>query len=192
MDRTDPFHGSIIECLPHLRAFARMLARNPSAADDLVQDTVLRAISHKEQFQVGTNLRAWLMTILRNSFFNDNRRMALRAARAREVAHLEPVQSGGQEERLALRDLKREFEKLPATQREALVLVGANGFSYEEAAQIAGCAVGTMKSRVSRARLHLQVVLGEGAGDLKAADDGAEEAVVTLPARVAASSRRRR
>lgn len=163
--QNDPFYEDLIASLSHLRAFARLLARNPARAEDLVQDTVVRAISHRDQFQPGTNLRAWLITILRNCYFNDVRRNAKRAAWNLDLGLLEPSKSGshsgGQEERLQLRDVKREFEKLPATQREAILLVGVNGFSYEEAAQIAGCAIGTMKSRVSRARSQLQSALYE-------------------------------
>jgi RNA polymerase sigma-70 factor (ECF subfamily) len=157
----DPFLADMIECLPHLRAFARLLARDPSRAEDLVQDTVVRAISCREQFQPGTNLRGWLITILRNWYFNDARRIAIRAARSPEILELDQRRSGGQEEHMEFRDLKRAFDKLPEVQREALLLVCVNGFSYEEAGQIAGCAVGTMKSRVSRARRDLKSALTE-------------------------------
>lgn len=157
----DPFLADMIACLPHLRAFARLLARNHARAEDLVQDTVVRAISCRAQFQPGTNLRGWLITILRNWYFNDARRIALRAARAPEILELDQRRSGGQEEHMEFRDLRREFEKLPETQREALLLVCVNGFSYEEAGEIAGCAVGTMKSRVSRARRDLKLALTE-------------------------------
>ncbi len=159
----DPFLADMVACLPHLRAFARLLARNPARAEDLVQDTVVRAISCRAQFQRGTNLRGWLITILRNWYFNDARRIALRAARSPEILELDQRRSGGQEEHMEFRDLKREFDKLPGTQREALLLVCVNGFSYEEAGEIAGCAVGTMKSRVSRARRDLKLALTEGA-----------------------------
>lgn len=147
---------NIVDHLPHLRAFALLLARERALADDLVQEAVVRALSHAHQFQPGTNFRAWISTILRNSYFNEiryrNRVSQITASSGAD----ERAVSGGQEEYLDVRDFKRVFNTLTHVQREALVLVGASGFSYEEAAEIAGCAVGTMKSRVSRARMQLQ------------------------------------
>lgn len=159
MAQLDPFHEGILECLPHLRGFAHLLARNHALAEDLVHDTVLRAITARNQFQPGTNLRGWLIVILRNRYFNDRRRGAVRLTVSLEVCPTEASMSGGQEEGLEMRDFERHFHKLPAPQREALLLVGVNGCSYEDAADIAGCAVGTMKSRVSRARFHLRAAL---------------------------------
>ena len=159
MSRNDPFHQGILECLPHLRGFAHLLARNHALAEDLVQETVLRALRSRDQFQPGTNLRGWLIIILRNRYFNERRRNLVRFTSALDAVHMEAPVSGGQEERLNLRDFEKHFAKLPASQREALLLVGVNGYAYEEAAQIAGCAVGTMKSRVSRARCQLQASL---------------------------------
>jgi RNA polymerase sigma-70 factor (ECF subfamily) len=156
-------HEDILACLPHLRAFAHLLARDRTMAEDLVQDTVLRALTYHHQFRPGTNFRSWLIIILRNRYFNEMRRRSRRVEVSREVASIETATSGGQEERIEVRDFMRAFEQLPPSQREALLLVGASGFSYEEAAGISGCAVGTMKSRVSRARLQLQTMLGEGA-----------------------------
>jgi len=152
-------HQDIVGCLPHLRAFALLLCRDRALADDLVQEAVVRALSHSDQFQAGTNLKAWIMAILRNSYFSEMRRRR----RASQLDGLElwgtATASGGQEERVGMRDLERAFATLPAVQREALVLVGASGYSYEDAARIAACAVGTMKSRVSRARLQLERLL---------------------------------
>ena len=153
----------IVPYLPHLRAFARMLAQDPTLADDLVQETVVRALSHAHQFQPGTNLKAWLTTILRNAYFTEKRSQGRIAQLDAEVAHESTTVSGGQEWHLRMRDFEGAFNTLPSVQREALVLVGASGFSYEQAAEMAGCAIGTMKSRVSRARLQLQNLL-EGAG----------------------------
>lgn len=158
-----PFHQGIIECLPHLRGFAHLLARNHALAEDLVQETVLRAISHRDQFEEGTNLRGWLVIILRNRYFNERRRDAVRMTGALVLSSADTLRSGGQEENLEFRDFSRAFDRLTATQREALLLVGVNGNSYEEAAAVAGCAVGTMKSRVARARAFLQTVLGDTA-----------------------------
>ena len=145
----------ILACLPQLRAFARSLARDRDHADDLVQDAIVRAISSADQFSPGTNFKAWMFTILRNLYFNSFRRKYL--MRPLEPSDLErhsaaPTQMAG----LDYQDFKRAFNQLPADQREALVLVGADGFKYEEAAAISGCAVGTMKSRVSRARRELE------------------------------------
>jgi len=154
------FQDLLVEQLPHLRACARMLARNPTLADDLVQETVLRALTNVEKFAPGTNLKAWLATILRNQFYNELRGRARRAAYADALPPLAGC-DGDQEARLALREFERAYFSLPAAQREALLLVGASGFSYEEAAQIVGCAEGTIKSRVSRARVELERRLGE-------------------------------
>jgi RNA polymerase sigma-70 factor (ECF subfamily) len=155
MNRT--FADEIIEYLPRLQSSARRFAGNRNLADDLVQETVLRALVHADQFQTGTNLLAWLYTILRNCYFND-RRTGRRFTSLDSVTLAPPTVSGGQEARLHMRDVSCRFEKLSPTQREALLLV-ANGHSYEAAAGIAGCAVGTMKSRVSRARTELQASL---------------------------------
>ncbi|MFI4988561.1 MAG: sigma-70 family RNA polymerase sigma factor [Alphaproteobacteria bacterium] len=157
-------HDDIVRCLPQLRALALLLARDRSLADDLVQEAVARVLRHADQFQAGTNFKAWIMAILRNSYFSEMRRRSRAWHHHREMPWVGEATSGGQEERIEMRDLERAFMTLPAAQREALVLVGANGFSYEAAAELAGCAVGTMKSRVSRARLQLERMLnGDGA-----------------------------
>ena len=153
----------IIPYLPHLRAFARMLARDRTLADDLVQETVVRALSHAHQFQPGTNLKAWLTTILRNAYFTEKRSQGRVMRLGTEVVRDAVVANGGQEWHLRMRDFEGAFNTLPAVQREALLLVGASGFSYEQAAGMVGCAVGTMKSRVSRARLQLQSLLDDAA-----------------------------
>jgi RNA polymerase sigma-70 factor (ECF subfamily) len=166
------FSADIIRHLPHLRAFARMLTKDPVLADDLVQETVLKALSHSYQFEHGTNLKAWLTTILRNSYFTakrgEGRIVQLGVESSGDDAAIESRElttaHGEQLWHLHMRDFECAFSTLPAVQREAIVLVGASGFSYTEAAEIARCAVGTMKSRVSRARLQLQSLL-EGTGD---------------------------
>ena len=147
--------AEILPYLPHLRAFARFLARDDAQAQDLVQDAVMRALSKAHQFVPGTNLKAWLTIILRNGFYNDIRRKSRRPEVSIEVVGDTSSTPGEQESALQLRDFHRGFELLTAGQREALLLVGASGFSYQEAAVIAQCAVGTMKSRVSRARSEL-------------------------------------
>ncbi len=159
MEPVDQFSQDIIANLPNLRGYSHLLARDHALAEDLVQDTVVRALTYRAQFQPGTNLRGWLTIILRNRYLNQLRRCGNKAEVQVDVERASGGGSGGQEESLELRDLRRALVKLPAAQREALTLVGASGLSYEEAAKATGCAVGTVKSRVSRARLHLQTLL---------------------------------
>lgn len=159
---TNALHQDIMIYLPKLRGFALMLTRDRALADDLVQEAIMRALSHAHQFEPGTNFKAWITTILRNSYFNEIRRRRRFSESALDAACPESVISGGQEERLDLRDFERAFKRLAASQREALLLIGASGFSYEDAAGVAGCSVGTMKSRVSRARVQLRKMLDDG------------------------------
>ena len=175
----------LVEHLPSLRAFAVSLTRNGAAADDLVQDTVVKAWSNFDKFQEGTNLRAWLFTILRNTFYS-NRRKA-----RREVADVDGVFAAGLAEkpghdgRLQLQDFKRAFDQLPVEQREALILVGATGFSYEEAAETCGVAVGTIKSRANRARKTLAVLMKLEEGEELEMTDPATMAVISSSAKSA-------
>jgi RNA polymerase sigma-70 factor, ECF subfamily len=155
----DEFKLELVENLPHLRAFAHLIARNHALAEDLVQDTIVRALANRHQFKPGTNLKGWLIIILRNRFFNEMRRSSRKSEVSMENHGDMSVVDGGQEVTVEIRDFNAAFKKLPPTQREALVLVGASGFSYEEAAEIARCPVGTMKSRVSRARSRLSELL---------------------------------
>lgn len=145
--------------IPRLRRFARVLASRADAADDLVQETLLRAIAARDQFAPGTNLRAWLYTILRH----------IRAAAARRDARSpflssditpEFAVSGGQEERQAMREVAEAFQRLPAIQREALWLVVVEGLDYAEAARVIGVPAGTLRSRLSRAREALRRGIG--------------------------------
>ena len=152
------FKRDMLALLPNLRAFGVSLA-GPNLADDLVQDTIMKAWAKQESFQPGTNMKAWLFTILRNEFYSRMRK------RGREVQDsdgafterlsVHPAQYGS----LDLQDFRKALDSLPADQREAIILIGASGFAYEEAAEICGCAVGTIKSRVSRARTRLQELL---------------------------------
>lgn len=152
---TSTLPNDIVRHLPHLRAFARMLSRDRVLADDLVQETMVRALSHADQFETGTNLKAWLSTILRNSYFNEKRSQGRLSQLDMEALSESHGIRGEQEGHMRMRDFNRAFWTLPENQRQALSLVGANGYSYDQAARIAGCASGTMKSRVSRARLQL-------------------------------------
>jgi RNA polymerase sigma-70 factor (ECF subfamily) len=157
---------AMLGAVPSLRAFAISLSGNVDRADDLVQETLLRAVANIDSFQPGTNMSAWLFTILRNLFRSEYRK------RRREVedadgSYAESLKSHPEQEgRVELQEFRTALSKLPADQREALILVGAAGFSYEEAAAICECAVGTIKSRVNRARTRLADLLAiEGAED---------------------------
>jgi RNA polymerase sigma-70 factor (ECF subfamily) len=154
------FKAELIELLPSLRAFARSLAHNPAQADDLVQDTLVKALANVGRFEPGTNLRAWLFTILRNHYYSQLRKAKreVEDAEGKYAARIavRPEQDGS----VDLEDFKVAFAQLAPDHREVLTLVGASGCSYEEAAQICGCAVGTIKSRVNRARKKLSDLLG--------------------------------
>lgn len=156
---SDP-RDEIVTHLPAMRAFALSLCRNGSTADDLVQDTIVKAWKNIDKFKAGTNMRAWLFTILRNTFYSDRRKAK------REVADVDGQmaatlsQKPDHDGRMAMNDFETEFAKLPSEQREALMLVGAMGFSYEEAAETCRVAVGTIKSRVNRGRVRLIELLG--------------------------------
>jgi len=153
------FKQDLLGAIPSLRAFGVSLTQNSDKADDLVQETLVKAWDKQSSFQPGTNLKAWLFTILRNEFYSQMRKRGREvqdsdgAMTARLAIH--PSQHGS----LDLEDFRTALEKLPEDQREAIILIGASGFSYEEAAEICDCAVGTIKSRVSRARTRLQDIL---------------------------------
>jgi RNA polymerase sigma-70 factor (ECF subfamily) len=152
----------MLAAVPSLRAFAISLCGNVDRADDLVQEALLRAWANLGSFEPGTNMSAWLFTILRNLFRSEYRK------RRREVedadgSYAEQLTSlPVQDSRLEIEEFRRALVLLPTDQRESLILVGASGFSYEEAAQICGCAVGTIKSRVNRARSRLAEILSIG------------------------------
>ena len=149
----------MLAAVPRLRAFAMSLCGNLDRADDLVQETLTRALANFDSFQPGTNLTAWLFTILRNHFYSEYRK------RRREVEDVDGKHSGSlkshpeQLGHVEMSEFREALAKLPDDQREALILVGASGFSYEEAAKICGCAVGTIKSRLSRGRAQLARLL---------------------------------
>jgi RNA polymerase sigma-70 factor, ECF subfamily len=145
----------IVALLPDLRAFARFMCREREAADDLVQNTVLAALDKQGQFAPGTNLKGWLFTIMRNRFYSDLRTQRRRPASIDHSAVAPLAAVDNPEATLALKELSSALFRLSPQAREALVLVGAGGFSYEEAAGLCGCSVGTLKARVSRARKQL-------------------------------------
>lgn len=145
----------IITLLPELRAFSRFLCRERSAADDLLQNTVVVALAKQHQFEPGTNLKAWLFTIMRTQFYSEMRSTRRRMDALNGGAVDGTGESPSPERRAELMDLAAALWRLSPQYREALILVGAGGFSYEEAARLCGCAVGTVKARVSRARRQL-------------------------------------
>ena len=145
----------LISLVPTLRAFARSLTNDRTLADDLVQETVLRAWANLSRFEPGTNMRAWLFTILRNHYYSELRKKRHEAEDVDGQLSARLWSAPNQDDSVALNALRQAMTKLPEEQREALVLVGAAGLSYEEAAKVCGCAIGTIKSRVNRARAKL-------------------------------------
>jgi RNA polymerase sigma-70 factor (ECF subfamily) len=149
----------LISAVPNLRAFALALCGNADKADDLVQETLVRAYGSLSSFAEGTNLMAWLVTILRNAYYSEYKK------RRREVADPEGIIAGqlvsppAQNAHMDLLDFRAALQQLPPDQREALILIGASGFSYDEAGSICNCAAGTVKSRVNRARERLSDLL---------------------------------
>jgi RNA polymerase sigma-70 factor (ECF subfamily) len=162
-----------VALIPHLRAFARTLCGDPTSADDLAQDAILKAWDARQSFEMGTNMKAWTFMILRNQFYSEKRRSWRQTQLDPEAAERTLIAVDDPEAPLALDELRQGLAMLPPEQREALILVGAGGFAYEEAAAICDCAVGTVKSRVSRARRALQAILesGEYRRDGSAASD---------------------
>jgi RNA polymerase sigma-70 factor (ECF subfamily) len=151
--------------IPSLRAFALSLSGNSDRADDLVQDTLMKAWANAASFMEGTNIRAWLFTIMRNTFFSQYRKSRREVQDVDGEAASRLVSMPDQLAHLDFADFKTYLDRLPPDQREALVLIGASGFSYEEAAEICGCAVGTIKSRVNRARRRLIELLALTSAD---------------------------
>ncbi len=164
---TDPaveaaFKAELVKLIPHLRAFARTLCGDAAAADDLAQDAMLKAWDARGSYQMGTNMKAWTFMILRNQFYSEKRRSWRQSQLDQEAAERTLVAVDDPSAPIALDDLRLALAHLPDEQREALILVGAGGFAYEEAAEICQCAVGTVKSRVSRARRALHGILDSG------------------------------
>ena len=176
---TDDLTEELVAHLPALRAFAVSLCRDRVAADDLVQDTVEKAWTNFDKFRPGTNMRAWLFTILRNTYYSDRRKAR------REVADPDGAMSERLSEKpahdghLQLDAFRAAFRHLPDEQREAVTLVGAGGFSYEEAAEMCGVAPGTVKSRASRGRRRLAELMELGEGEPLELTDAETVAVVT-------------
>ncbi len=158
----DEFKDQLAQVIPHLRAFGRSLSGSRDLADDLVQETLLKAWAARKRFQAGTNMRAWTFIILRNLFLSQMRRARFKGEWDEVTASKILAAPASQDRHVELGDMQRALLHLPQPQREALILVGAGGFAYEEAADICGCAVGTIKSRVARGRVALEALLSGG------------------------------
>ncbi len=155
-----PLGKRLADAIPNLRAFAISLSGNATTANDLVQETLMKAWANRDKYTEGTNLKAWLFTILRNTYFS-NRRRARREVEDVDGEHAAKMSTmPAQNAHMDLQDFRRALDQLSDDQREALILVGAEGFTYEEAAVVCGCAIGTVKSRVNRARAQLTQLLG--------------------------------
>ena len=182
MNAQDDVRGAMLTAVPSLRAFAISLCGDVDRANDLVQETLLRAWSHLDSFEPGTNMSAWLFTILRNVFYSEHRkrRREVEDADGQMAARLatHPSQDG----HMDLVDFRSALQQLLPDQREALILIGGSGLSYEEAAQICGCAVGTIKSRVNRARSKLIELLSVSPTH-EYGPDAATEAIISRTAR---------
>ncbi len=150
----------LAQLVPNLRAFARSLCGNADQADDLVQETLVKAWRSRQSFAPGSNLKAWLFTILRNTFLSERRKRKFEVHDTDGKLAMQLSVKGSQSGHMDLQDFAKAFAKLPEEQREALILVGAEGFAYEDAALMCGCAVGTIKSRVNCARGKLAELLG--------------------------------
>lgn len=169
-EQEDTFKQELIAAIPHLRAFARSLCNDPTQADDLAQEALAKAWKARDSFEPGTSIKAWTFMILRNQFYSEKRRSWRTAPLDVEMAENTLIANDDPTAPMDLLELRTALAKLPDDQREALILVGAGGMAYEEAAQVCQCAVGTIKSRVSRARRALEVLLSEP-GPRQANDD---------------------
>jgi RNA polymerase sigma-70 factor (ECF subfamily) len=156
---SNSFKDGLVAEIKNLRALAISISGSASLADDLVQETLLKAWSNSEKFQTGTDLAPWLFTILRNIYYSNYRKRSREVQDSDGAYSMRLTVSGGQEGRVALLDFRKALATLPVEQREALTLVGASGLSYEEAAEICKVGIGTMKSRLSRARSKLVELL---------------------------------
>ncbi|MGF7150918.1 RNA polymerase sigma-70 factor (ECF subfamily) [Sphingomonas zeicaulis] len=157
------FKEELARVIPHLRAFGRSVSGSRDLADDLVQETLMKAWAARHRFQAGTNMRAWTFIILRNLYLSQMRRARFKGEWDDLTADRLLAAPAGQDKHVELGDIQRALMHLPEAQREALILVGAGGFAYEEAAEICGVAVGTIKSRVARGRAALEALMTDGA-----------------------------
>ncbi len=161
VEAEETFKNELVAAIPHLRAFARSLCNDPTQADDLAQEALAKAWKARDSFEPGTSIKAWTFMILRNQFYSEKRRSWRTAPLDVEMAENTLLANDDPTAPMDLLELRAALAKLPDDQREALILVGAGGMAYEEAAQVCQCAVGTIKSRVSRARRALETLLAE-------------------------------
>ncbi len=186
----DDFRARLVELLPYLRAFAHTLCRSRDGADDLAQESLASAWKARASFEPGTNLKAWLFMIQRNAFYSAHRRKWRQVDWDDQAMDRVLITDASQQVSVELTDLKRAMSMLADEQREALILVGAGGFSYQEASSICGCAVGTMKSRVSRARSAITSLMAEGTR-LPPSSESASSAYQGIVSELDALSRRK-
>ena len=190
----DEFKAELARVIPHLRAFGRSLSGNRDLADDLVQETLMKAWAARKRFQAGTNMRAWTFIILRNLYLSQMRRARFKGEWDDLTADRLLAAPASQDRHVELADMQRALMHLPQPQREALILVGAGGFAYEEAAEICGVAVGTIKSRVARGRVALETLLNDGSlpSRREGPDNGGVGALDTIMGQVDELSREAR
>ncbi len=155
----EEFRAQLLAVIPALRGFARGLCGSRELADDMAQDAMMRAWAAQKSFTPGTNFRAWIFMILRNQFYTTIRRNSRMVSWDPEVAERVLIAQAAQHDGLNLQDVESALQKLPAEQREVLILIGANGLSYEEASEVMGCAIGTIKSRLARGRAALATLI---------------------------------
>jgi RNA polymerase sigma-70 factor, ECF subfamily len=172
MPGDEVFTSELVAAIPHLRAFARSLCNDATQADDLAQEALAKAWKARESFEPGTSIKAWTFMILRNQFYSEKRRSWRSTPLDAEVAENTLIANDDPTVPMELLELRTALAKLPDDQREALILVGAGGMAYEEAAQVCQCAVGTIKSRVSRARRALEVLLSDSGARKSHGDHG--------------------
>jgi RNA polymerase sigma factor (sigma-70 family) len=175
----EDFRVELGTVIPHLRAFGRSLSGNRDTADDLVQETLLKAWAARRRFRAGTNMRAWTFIILRNLFLSQMRRSRFTGEWDDLVAEKTLAAPASQDRHIDLSDMHRALQILPQAQREALILVGAGGFAYEEAAEICGVAVGTIKSRVARGRTALEELMQSGKLPARSTSETTAESALT-------------
>lgn len=173
--------GDMVTLIPALRAFARSLCRNHPDADDLVQETLTKGLSNVDRFEPGTNLKSWLFTIMRNSFYTNVKRRNREQPGSADCVASECTTAATQEWSLRAKELHAALEKIPADHREVLILIGVLGMSYEEAAEICQCAMGTIKSRLSRARSRMLELLDPADEDARPTGRFAHSRSMNLP-----------
>ena len=163
--RDQEFRDQLVAIIPSLRSFARGLCGQRDLADDLAQDAMMRGWAARASFAPGSNFRAWMFVILRNRFYTTLRKDKFTSHWDPEAAERLLIEAPAQQHTIHVEDVAKALQKLPAEQREVLLLIGANGLSYEEAAKVIGCALGTVKSRLARGREALALLINGPAGD---------------------------